>query len=449
MIHPTRIVSLNKHSLKKGHYVLYWMQQSQREQYNHALEYALDCANEFSLPVVVCFGLTPNFPHAQKRHYRFMLEGLQETKGALNKRGIAFVLRIGNPYEIAAELSHDAAMVVTDRGYLRIQKMWRARTAELINCPLVQVESDVIVPVECVSNKEEYAAKTFRPKILRKLSEYLVPLKKRFPKKDSLKIKFFSESLCDIESLLKKCNISGIDGSSFKGGTSLALKNLKEFIKKNLPYLPECRNDPSKECVSHLSPYLHFGQISPLEIALEVKKHPSQGANIFLEELIVRRELAINFVHYNPRYDSYECLPEWARRSLEEHVSDPREYIYTLEELENARTHDEYWNAAQNEMILTGYMHGYMRMYWAKKIIEWSFTPQEAFDRAIYLNNKYQLDGRDPNSFAGIAWCFGKHDRPWQSHPIFGTVRYMSANGLKRKFDIDAYVQKVKNIDLS
>ncbi len=447
MIPDTRISHLNDKPVRARRYVLYWMQQSQRARYNHALEYAIHRADELSLPLVVCFGLTAAFPEAQRRHYRFMLEGLRETKDALAARGIAFVLRIGSPDDVATELSREAAMVIADCGYLRVQRVWRTNVAREIDCALVQLESDAVVPVREASPKEEYTAGTFRPKILRRIEEFLLPLASRLPKKDSPGLRLFSESLDDIESLMTKAGVGGISGAfHYRGGTSYALKNLEEFITHKLRDVPQSRNDPSKECVSHLSPYLHFGQISPLEIAMEVKKHPSEGADIFLEELIVRRELAINFVYYNPHYDAYECLPEWARRTLEEHADDPREYNYTIEELENARTHDPYWNAAQKEMLLTGYMHGYMRMYWGKKILEWSATPKKAFERALYLNNTYLLDGRDPNSFAGVAWCFGKHDRAWPARPVFGKVRYMNAQGLKRKFDIDAYVRRIDNL---
>ncbi len=206
----------------------------------------------------------------------------------------------------------------------------------------------------------------------------------------------------------------------------------------------ELKNDPTKECVSNMSPFLHFGQISPLHIALRVSETDSPGKDAYLEELIVRRELSVNFVFYNKNYDAFEGLPEWAKKTLKEHEKDPREYVYTLEELENAETHDPYWNAAQREMTLRGKMHGYMRMYWGKKIIEWSRTPENAFKTAVYLNNKYELDGRGPNGFTGVAWCFGKHDRPWKERPIFGKIRYMNANGLKRKFDADGYVAKIR-----
>jgi deoxyribodipyrimidine photo-lyase len=195
-----------------------------------------------------------------------------------------------------------------------------------------------------------------------------------------------------------------------------------------------------------MSPWLHFGQISPLVIALKVMKTQSPGKEAYLEELIIRRELAMNYTYYNPFYDSFEGLNDWAKKTLKEHEKDKRPYRYSIDELEQAQTHDPYWNAAQEEMRITGKMHGYMRMYWGKKILEWMKSPEEAFSTALYLNNKYELDGRDPNGFAGIAWCFGKHDRPWFERPIFGKIRYMNANGLKRKFNAEAYVDKIKKL---
>jgi deoxyribodipyrimidine photo-lyase len=207
------------------------------------------------------------------------------------------------------------------------------------------------------------------------------------------------------------------------------------------------RNDPTLDYLSHLSPYLHFGQISPLYIALKVIDTDSRGKEAFLEELIVRRELSMNFVFYNEKYDSFEAVPEWAKKTLKAHQKNKRQYTYSLEELETAQTHDAYWNAAQREMVGRGKMHGYMRMYWGKKIIEWSKTPEKAFQIALYLNNKYELDGRDPNGFTGVAWCFGKHDRPWGERPIFGNVRYMNDKGLKRKFDADRYVRMMSRIE--
>jgi deoxyribodipyrimidine photo-lyase len=227
------------------------------------------------------------------------------------------------------------------------------------------------------------------------------------------------------------------------GGTKEAERYLDDFIDQKLDHFAELRNDPSLDTLSNMSPYLHFGQISPLYVALRISREASPGKEAYLEELIVRRELSMNYVFYNPQYDSFEGLPEWAKKTLSEHGNDGREYTYTLKDLEGEKTHDPYWNAAQKEMRVTGKMHGYMRMYWGKKILEWSRTPEEGFKNALFLNNKYELDGRDPSGFTGVAWCFGKHDRPWGERKIFGKVRYMNAAGLKRKFNVEGYLKKV------
>ena len=449
MIQLTRIRTLNAQDARKGDYVLYWMQASQRAEANHALEYAIRRANDLKLPVVVFFGLTEGFPEANERHYAFMLEGLAEVKGALERKGIKLVVRQGAPAEGAAALSERAALAVTDRGYLRIQKAWRVSAAARMDCLLVQVETDAVVPVEEASPKQEYTAATFRPKIRKVLEAYLVPLKEKRPSKSSLGLDLETLDAADTAGLLAGLKIGRGIGKSpaFRGGASEARRRLKEFLKSRLDHFRDLRNNPALDYLSNLSPYLHFGQISPLQIALKAMETGSPGAEAFLEELIVRRELALNFVHYTPRYDDYEeAVPAWARKTLEAHSGDHRPALYSGADLEHGRTHDPYWNAAQMEMVRMGKMHGYMRMYWGKKILEWSAAPEEAFRTALHLNDKYEIDGRDPNGFAGVAWCFGRHDRPWQTRPIFGSVRYMNDRGLCRKFDADAYVKKVEGL---
>ncbi len=445
MIQNDRLKILNNNEAVKGDYVLYWMQQSQRAEYNHALEYAVARANDCSLPLLVFFGITPSFPEANERHYRFMMEGLCHTKALLKKRGIAMTVCPCSPDRGAVELSRRAALVVTDRGYLRIQRQWRSRAAAEMKCPLIQVESDAIVPVETASPKEAYTAGTLRPKILALLPFYLKPLKHERLRVDSTALEDEYLDLDDIDAALGAigCDRSVGPVRRLRGGANEAKRLLRRFIAEKLDRVPESRNDPSQDCVSHLAPYLHFGQISALHVALEVLKTKSPGRDVFLEELIVRRELGFNFVHYNNDYDSIRCLPEWARQTLKKHGRDRRAYLYDREVLEGGRTHDRYWNAAQKELLLRGTIHGYMRMYWGKKILEWSASPEEAYATALALNNRYGLDGRDPNSFAGVAWCFGKHDRPWGERPIFGTVRYMNDRGLERKFDMDRYIDRV------
>ncbi len=447
MIREDRVKRLNKKDIRNGSYVLYWMQASHRTEYNQALEYSIFKANKMNRAVVVYFGITEDFPEANERHYYFMLEGLREVQSSLKKKGITIVVRRNSPELGAIELSKDASLVVVDRGYLRTHTRWRSNVAQTIDCPLVQVESDVVVPVEAASPKEEYSAATFRPKIKKKLGSYLLPLNENRPKVDSLQLDFAS---LDIENPEKAMSSLEIDRSvtrvkDFHGGTTEGKKHLEDFLKNKLDYYEEYSNDPTKDFLSNMSPYLHFGQISPIYIALKISETDSLGKDAYLEELIVRRELSMNFVLYNQNYDSFDGLPSWAKKTLKEHEKDPRKYLYTLEELENAETHDPYWNAAQIEMKTRGKMHGYMRMYWGKKIIEWTKTPEEAFKTTLYLNNKYELDGRGPNGFTGVAWCFGKHDRPWKEREIFGKIRYMNANGLKRKFEANLYVEKIRH----
>jgi deoxyribodipyrimidine photo-lyase len=310
---------------------------------------------------------------------------------------------------------------------------------------MIQLESDVVVPVEAVSGKEEYTAATIRPKIHHLLPEFLVPLAEKRLHDPSPDPGWGTIPWDNPRRIL-----SGLDPDrsvppveGFRGGTMEAQKQLREFIATGLERFNQERNDPNKNALSGMSPFLHFGQISPLEIALAVKSSGSHSTDSYLEELIIRRELSMNFVFYNQNYDSLESLPSWAKRTLEAHLRDGREFIYSFSEFEEGRTHDPVWNAAQEAMKRTGKMHGYMRMYWGKKILEWSETPEEAFGTALTLNNRYELDGRDPNGYAGVAWCFGKHDRPWGERPVFGKVRYMGARGLERKFDTRAYIMKI------
>ncbi len=446
MIQKERIKLLNDKKVYDGKYVLYWMQAAQRAEYNHALEYAIRTANKLKKPVLVFFGITESWPEANQRHYYFMLQGLKEVQKALVAKGIQMIIQQKSPDCGTVELAKHAALVIVDAGQLRIQKKWRANVAEQIDCPLYEVETNLIVPVEEASSKENFSAGTFRPRITKKLDYYMVPLKHTKPNLNSLGVKFHMFDIGNINKAISKLDIDRSVGKvdSFHGGTKQAKHRLSNFLKNKLDRFADLRNDPTDDYVSNMSPYLHFGQISPLYIALKVSKTSSAGKDTYLEELIVRRELSHNFVYYNDRYDSFACLEPWAKRTLNFHRSDKREYIYSFEQFEKAQTHDSYWNAAQKEMVITGKMHGYMRMYWGKKILEWSRNPQTGFKIALQLNNKYELDGRDPNAFAGVAWCFGKHDRAWGERPVFGKIRYMNAAGLKRKFNADAYVKKIE-----
>jgi deoxyribodipyrimidine photo-lyase len=448
MIQQERIKALNRETVRAGHYILYWMQAAQRVEYNHALEYAIERANNLSKPLVVLFGLTDKYPEANLRHYTFMLQGLRQTKNALGARGIQLVVWRKSPELAVKAFAEKAALVVVDGGQLRIQRRWRNKAAISIECPLYEVETNLIVPVEEASVKEDFSAGTFRPRITKKLGYYLAPLKHKKPKVDSLGLKFESFDISNLETAISQLNIDrSVPAVNWlRGGTDQAKRHLRNFLNSKLDYYPEKRNDPGLDYVSHMSPYLHFGQISALYIALQVMKTKSPGCQAYLEELIVRRELSHNFVFYNNKYDTFEALPPWAERTLNLHRKDERVYVYSQKQFEKALTHDPYWNAAQQEMVITGKMHGYMRMYWGKKILEWSMNPEAGVKIALYLNNKYELDGRDANGFAGVAWCFGKHDRAWGERRVFGKIRYMNEAGLKRKFDPDKYVERVRSL---
>lgn len=448
VVERERIKTLRAGHPAPGDYVLYWMQASQRAEFNPALEYAAWTARQIRKPLLVFFGINESYPGANSRHFSFMLEGMAETYSALKERGITMVCWKDDPPKGALRLADRACVVVVDRGYLRHQVAWRRSLAALSPCPVIQVEGDAVVPVKTAYPREAYSAAPLRRRIQRYLSHFL-----RYTPEITTKVKDFtpdteSLDLSDPSRLLRHLGVPRLPPpvTSFVGGTSEAKAVLERFIEEKLDFYPSLSRHPELDFTSHLSPYLHFGQISPVYVAIRVRKTGSPGAEAFLEQLVVRRELSLNLVTYNPHYDSLLALPYWARETLERHLRDRRAYLYTLDELEDALTHDPFWNAAQKELVATGYMHNYMRMYWGKKILEWSPHPEEALHRILYLNDKYELDGRDPNGYAGALWCLGKHDRPFRERQVFGTVRYMSESGLKRKFDMDTYVKRAESL---
>jgi deoxyribodipyrimidine photo-lyase len=448
-IHRSRVRELNGRDAVPGRYVLYWMQQSQRAEVNHALEYAVREANRLGQGVVVGFGLAADYPEANLRHYAFMLAGLKETAQALRRRGIGLVARLGSPPDVALELGREASLIVCDRGYLRHQRAWREAVAAGAGCRVVQVESEVIVPLEEVSAKAEIGARTLRPKLQRRLADYLVALPTSRVRVASLDLAPPGLRLDRPDAVLAQldidCSVAPVP-AAFAAGTRAATDRLRGFLQDGLARYDRNHNQPQTDDVSRLSPYLHFGQISPLRIAMAVREAhaPDAAREAFLEELVVRRELACNFVRFTADYDRYTCIPGWAQKTLAEHTRDPRPKAYTAGQMENAETGDPYWNAAMAEMRCTGFMHNHMRMYWGKKILEWSRTPAEAFELTLRLNNRYFLDGRDPNSYAGVGWVYGVHDRAWPERPVYGKVRSMTALGLERKCDIEGYVARVK-----
>ncbi len=444
-VEPERIRAVNRRPFRPGRYVLYWMQASQRAEWNPALTTAVSLANAQNLPVVTVFGLTPKYPEANLRHYWFMVNGLREVQEKLTDRRIHFVARVGDPPEVALALAQDAAAVVMDVGYLRHQRAWRTEVAERAPCLAVEVEGDVVIPVHLAYPREAWNALALRRRISPLLDRFLRPLAELEPEKTALGLDLESLDLREPAAVLAELPVDrAVPPVELPAGTEAARARLAEFLEKQLPRYHEERNNPALGGTSGLSPYLHFGQISPVEVAWRTAQVGGPGASAFLEELIVRRELAVNFVFYNPNCDWFSGLPVWAKETLKKHAADPRPAKYSLEELELARAHDPLWNAAQNELLRTGRIHGYMRMYWGKQFILWTNDPEEAFRYALYLNNKYALDGRDPASYAGVGWCFGLHDRPFPERPIFGRVRPMTGAGLRRKFSMDAYLARWK-----
>ena len=448
VIHPDRIQLLRDVDPDPdGSYVLYWMQQSQRADDNHALAYAVEQARALDQPLVVGFGLMDDYPEANLRHYVFMLEGLRDTAQALQRRGIKLVVHRGPPAAVALALGGAASLIVCDRGYLRHQRQWRHQVADEARCRVVQVESDLVVPVEVASDKREYAARTIRRKIMTQFEDYLSLPDVGNPAKSSMPLHVTGEDLGDPTALARSLRLpQEVPPVShlFTGGGTAAKQTFNHFLDTLFTDYADHRNQPQTDNVSHMSKYLHFGMVSPVWLLNRVRQSRSQeNVASYVEEVLVRRELAANFCYYTPDYDRYDCLPDWSRKTLRQHRNDPRPHQYTRSQLENADTHDDYWNAAMREMVHTGYMHNYMRMYWGKKIVEWCNTPEYAYQTTLYLNNKYFLDGRDFNSFSNVAWVFGNHDRPWTERSVFGKTRYMNAAGLERKTKPRAYVEKV------
>ncbi len=437
-----RIKILEEAELQKGP-IIYWMQRDQRVNDNWALIYAYERAKENKEQLIVIFNLVTNFLSATLRQYHFMIEGLKEVEIKLTKLNIRFVLLTGKPEEQIPDFvkEKNAALLVTDFNPLKIINRWKDKVKSKINIPFHEVDAHNIVPVWEASNKLEFAAYTIRPKIKKLLPEYLDD----FPRIKKLSHVKFTGNKTDWEKLYESLEIdkSVKPVKNFGFGEKEANKILKKFIENKLKNYSVDRNNPNKNGLSNISPYLHFGQISAQRIALALNDFENdESVASYLEELIVRRELSDN-CYYNPNYDNFDGFHDWAKTSLNLHRDDRREFLYSLEEFESANTHDDLWNAAQLEMVSTGKMHGYMRMYWAKKILEWTKSPEEALEFGIYLNDKYELDGRDPNGYVGLAWSIGGvHDRAWGERPVFGKVRFMNYNGCKRKFDVKNYINK-------
>jgi deoxyribodipyrimidine photo-lyase len=427
--------------------VLYWMNRDQRAQDNWALVHAQHLAFEAHQPLVAAYCLPSKPRGGNARQHRFMVQGLARLEAQLRNLNIPFFLLRGDAVTSVMQFvgEHRIGTVVTDFSPLREAQDDLTVLSKRLKVRLFEVDAHNIVPGWTASDKQEWAARTIRPKINRLLSKYLIDI----PPVEKHPYGWLGNvPRLDWKKLATPNNGSG-GTLLFEPGSDAAEEHLARFLDSRLEYYSDHRNDPNREAVSCLSPYLHAGHLSAQRVALEAQRfdRPVNSQEAFLEELIIRRELSDNFCLYNSEYDSFEGFPKWARKTLDEHRHDPRAYLYSLQQFENAETHDELWNAAQTEMIITGKMHGYMRMYWAKKILQWTVAPEQALEIALYLNDKYELDGNDPNGFTGVAWSIGGvHDRPWFEREIFGKIRYMSYEGCSRKFDVKRYIRTVSQL---
>lgn len=439
-------------------YVLYWAQMNRRADSNHGLLYACELANRHQLPVLFYEGLTCTYEYANDRLHTFVLQAVPETARRLKTLGIGYVFYLRNTRrdrnDVFYELAKDAAAIVTDDYPAFIARQHNASVPHKVDVAYYIVDSSCIVPMNCIPARQ-YAAYTIRPKINKLLPKYLNP-------SDKLQVNHrFSGPIPSFHTEVREAQIPGlvaqceIDHSisaplTFTGGRRQAEKLLQFFLDNNLRRFADARNQPSEHATSHMSPYLHFGQISSLEIALAVQNFSRDqkiDASAYLEELIVRRELSFNYSRHVDEPGNLENLPEWCRQNMKNHAADNRDPLYTPEQMERAETYDELWNATQKEMLLAGKIHGYYRMYWGKKIIEWSSTYAAAAKLMIDLHGRYALDGRDPNTFTNVLWCFGLHDRPWPERPIFGKMRFLSLEGMKRKTDTKAYIAEIRKLE--
>lgn len=420
--------------------VVYWINRDRRRDDNWALLYAQQIALERKVPLVAVVCVVPTFLDATIRQYDFMIRGLEELEQDLRDMNINIHVLLGSPAEVLLPFLHSTspALLVTDFEPLRIKRQWLSDVIAGSTVPVHQVDAHNIVPCWVASPKLEFAAYTIRPKITRLLDTYLeeFPPVVRHPYGELSSI---PTDWSTVRSTLRvDTSVGAVDW--LVPGTAAGTARLSSFVAKIEQYSD--RNDPTKPGQSNLSPYFHFGQIAPQRAALATPRG-SEASDSFLEELIIRRELSDNFTHYNEQYDAFEGLAAWAQQTLNDHRQDPRDYLYSVDQWEGASTHDELWNAAQRELTRTGKLHGFMRMYWAKKILEWSSSPDEALAIGIYLNDKYALDGRDPNGYVGVAWSVGGvHDRAWFERPVYGKIRYMNANGCARKFDVKTYIRR-------
>lgn len=440
-MHPARVRLIHNRPQQSGP-VLYWMHRELRAQDNWALLHAQELARQRGQPLAVAFCLARNYPLAALAHFAFIVHGLQETASTLAALGIPFVLLRGEPGAAVAEYAALAkiGLLVTDADPTKPKRAWLAQLLARLQCPAVEVDGRNVVPARRASDKAEYMARTIRPKIQRLLPEFLDPIPAPAPQALPWPAPV---PPADWPGLLTTFGPAPV---AFPSGEAAARTALKAFLAAGLPRYADDRNTPLTPASSLLSPYLHFGQLSAQRVALSVldaTRTPQEAREAFLEQLIVRRELAENFCLHTPDYDTIDAFPAWARATQAKHQADPRPFLASEAQLDGAATPDPLWNAAQRQLLATGHMHGWLRMYWAKQILLWSPNAETALARVLRLNDTLSLDGRDVNGYAGAAWSIGGvHDRPWPERAVFGTIRSMTATGATKKFDVKAFVDR-------
>ncbi|XP_054838045.1 deoxyribodipyrimidine photo-lyase-like [Eublepharis macularius] len=441
-----RLVSQEPDLKEGGLGILYWMSRDQRVQDNWAFLYAQRLALKQKLPLHVCFCLVPKFLDATIRQFGFMLRGLKEVAEECQELNIPFHLLTGIAKDVLPPFvtKHGIGGIVTDFAPLRVPMQWVQDVRKRLppGVPFAQVDAHNIVPCWVASDKQEYGARTIRRKIHDQLAEFLTefPPVTRHPYSSTMQAEAVDWDAC-YASLQVDCSVKEVGWA--KPGTASGLAMLEQFIDERLKLFGTERNNPNRSALSNLSPWFHFGQIAVQRAILEVRKHRhryKESVEAFIEEAVVRRELADNFCFYNQNYDQIDGAPAWAKATLDLHARDKRSHLYSLKELEEGKTHDPLWNAAQLQMVHEGKMHGFLRMYWAKKILEWTCCPVDALKFSIYLNDRYELDGRDPSGYVGCMWSIcGLHDQGWAERPVFGKIRYMNYAGCKRKFDVHQF----------
>lgn len=425
--------------------VIYWMERDHRVYDNHALSSAQDYAVSKNMGLEVVVLLSQETLTMEERHVHFAIEGLQEVETDLYRHHIP--LKIVTSKEALYEyLEENGAILVTDFNPLKRKTEMIDFLKSQLDMPMIEIDTHNIVPARLIYDRygKQFAARTIRPKIKNELHQFI----QYFPSLQTHHQNRKIISCIDWEKIISDLSYKKeAKRLKIKGGATAGIKQCMHFIANILPYYAEKRNLPEEDYQSGLSPYFHFGHISPQRVAYLVETTTKKDDNQidFLEEMIIRRELTDNYCLNNENQDSTLGFDHWATETLEAHTSDPRIISYTKEILEKGLTHDDIWNSAQLELVHGGCIHGYLRMYWAKKILEWTIDYKTAFETALYLNDKYAIDGNDPNGIVGVAWSIGGvHDHGWKERPIFGKIRYMNDKGCHRKFNVEKYIHRIQ-----